>query len=831
MKDSREIIPGRPPERRDLERPVEPQFTEPAAYPTYRQQNAEGSFQVYEYWRAIRKRLWLVVGIAVLMTTLTALYMSRQPNKYRAKATVQVDLEQANPDLETRDRRPAAMNNDPAYFNTQLQLLTSENLLRRVVKELDLENNTEFVRTMQDEQVSTTQSLLRSLGLATKDEKKEVRQLPADLATGSLETTDDMREALHLLPYVDILKKNLLIDPVRESRSGYKETRLIELSFQHTSPNLAATLVNGVAMVFTKQNFEKRNKTSAETSDFLQEQIADYQTKIKADEEGLANMTRSYGILKTEGDQTLVLQRLSVLNRQLLETSAERQKAEAKYRAAMRTGDTLTALAEQQNQTDITQRENIARGLEAQLRQKLEEFNADKRKLLVEYTENAPEVREKTEQILSVEAGMREIRERSRQDIQTYRDGAKKVISNVFLADFEKAKTQEARVKADYDREYNIAQSQNSAAIDMRIIEDRLKTNKEFLDSLVKQQRGNNVSAAGTDNNISVVDSALPSDIPIGPRRLMTVAVALILSTIFGAGLALFLEYLDDTIRSTEEVENYLGLPALAAIPTIDTLSRRRLLLVGNGEEGAPSGPGNRSTELLIHSDSRSSLAEAYRQLRTSILLSTAGHAPKSLLVTSSLPSEGKTTTAVNTAISLAQTGATVLIIDADMRRPRLHSIFGISNTEGLSSILSSAMTEKEILEIITYDEDTKLHMLPSGPVPPNPAELVGSDQMRSLLKTLEGTFTHVVVDSPPIASFTDGVLIGSLVDGVILVVHSGKSSKQVVKRSRQFLSEVGAKIFGVVLNNANLRAQDNYYYQSYYHRGYYRHDDESKNG
>jgi succinoglycan biosynthesis transport protein ExoP len=828
MKDSREIIPSRPSERREIERPAaDPQFQEPASYMPYRtREQQEGSFQVYEYWRAIRKRLWLVVGIAVLVTTLAALYMSRKPNQYRAKAVVQVDLEQANQDLDVNERRSPMMNSDPAYFNTQLQLLTSDSLLRRVVKEMDLENNPEFRKTASDESVSTTQSLLRSLGLATKEEKKEVVPV-ATSSDGSGTSAEDMKEALRVLPYVDALKRGLIIDPVRESRSSYKDTRLIELSYQHTDPVLAATVVNGVAQVFTRQNFEKRNKTSSETSDFLQDQIADYQTKVKNDEQNLADMTRDNGILKTDGEQTLVIQSLSVLNKQLLEATAERQKSEAKYRAANRTNDSLTALADQQNQSDITQRENIARGLEAQLRQKIDELNGDRSKLLVEFTAEAPEVQELDRKIQTLENAVRTNRSSAQQDIETYRKRAKEVISNVFLADFDKAKNQEAKVKADYDRQYNLAQSQNSAAINMRILEDRLKTNKEFLDSLTKQQRGNNVIAAGTNNNISVVDSALPSDVPVGPRRLMTVGVALILSTLFGAGLALFLEYLDDTIRSTEEVENYLQLPALAAIPTIDTLSRRRLLLVGTGEEGDAS----RNSELLIHSDSRSSLAEAYRQLRTSILLSTAGHAPKSLLVTSSLPSEGKTTTAVNTAISLAQTGASVLIIDADMRRPRLHSIFGVPNTEGLSSILSSAMPEKDMLDIVSFDESTGLNVLPSGPVPPNPAELIGSDQMRHLLKVMEGNFTHVVVDSPPIASFTDGVLIGSVVDGVILVVHSGKSSKQVVRRSKQFLSEVGAKIFGVVLNNANLRAQDNYYYQSYYHRGYYKHDDESLNG
>jgi capsular exopolysaccharide synthesis family protein len=192
-------------------------------------------------------------------------------------------------------------------------------------------------------------------------------------------------------------------------------------------------------------------------------------------------------------------------------------------------------------------------------------------------------------------------------------------------------------------------------------------------------------------------------------------------------------------------------------------------------------------------------------------------------LITSSLPSEGKTTTATNTAISLAQTGAKVLLIDADMRRPRIHSVFNIENGIGLSSLLSSETSEAEALSAIKLEPATKLHLLTSGPIPPNPAELIGSEQMADLLKIFQNNFTHVVVDSPPIASFTDGVLVASMVDGVILVVNSGKSSRQVVRRSRQILTDIGARIFGVVLNNASLGSQDNYYYQSYYHREGYR--------
>jgi len=176
--------------------------------------------------------------------------------------------------------------------------------------------------------------------------------------------------------------------------------------------------------------------------------------------------------------------------------------------------------------------------------------------------------------------------------------------------------------------------------------------------------------------------------------------------------------------------------------------------------------------------------------------------------------------------MSLAQTGAKVLISDADRRRPRLHSVFNTENGEGLSTILSSELSEQEILKVVKTDPTTNLNLLTSGPIPPNPAELIGSVQMANLLKVLQNNFTHVVVDSPPITSFTDGVLIASLVDGVILVVNAGESSRQVVRRAKQILNDIGAKIFGVVLNNVDIRSQENYYYyQSYYNRDNYHSD------
>jgi len=282
------------------------------------------------------------------------------------------------------------------------------------------------------------------------------------------------------------------------------------------------------------------------------------------------------------------------------------------------------------------------------------------------------------------------------------------------------------------------------------------------------------------------------------------------LSLVAGIGLAFLLDFLDDTLKSVDDVDRYLHLPALALIPSM-TSEKPKL----RGAE-----PPAAATALALVSDVRSPIAESYRHLRTSLLLSTAGTQPRTILVTSSQPSEGKTTTAINTAFMLAQTGAEVLVIDCDLRRPRLHAHFNLPNARGLTNCLSG--DGKDLDELIhTYDKQPNLKLLTSGPIPPNPAELLGSDEMRKLLTHLSERFTHIIVDSPPAISFTDASILSTFVDGVILVVHGGRSSRAVVRRAKQKLMDVGAHIFGVVLNNVKLESTHDYYYAGYY-SGYY---------
>lgn len=810
MKESREIVRRIPSEQTEIERGFEPQIVPSTGrYPGYRELYPSEGLQLVEYWRAIRKRLWLVIAVTVIATTLATIYMARKPNVYLAQARIQVDLEQTNPDLVTSDRQRPVSNPDPAYFNTQLQLLSSEALLRRVVKEHNLDTNKQLQDSLN--QGSALQGFLRSLGLAEEPPKTD----PA-VADG-LSNSDEIAEAMRLAPYVEQIRSNLSIDPVRESRATFKDTRLIEISFRHTDPVFAAFVVNGIGETFVNANSEKRSGTNRKTNDYLQQRIADLQSEVRNDEIKLVELKQSAGILKTEGEQTIVLDRLSGLNKDLLDAENVRKLAEAKYNSVLRSPENARAITEKEILRYTTEQENSLRELRNDTQRKIADLRANRARLLEVFKETAPEIVEIDTQISSLENSIRNEVEKNRKELEEFRKRSSQVLLDTLRTEYQQAKEREDKVRAAYNQQYDLAQGQNTGAVQIKLLEQNIETNKGFLDNLRKQQSGNDVAAQGSDNNISVADYAIPDNQPVSPRRVSTVLAVLILSTVFGMGLALFLEYLDDTISSTDEVESYLQLPALAAIPMLDSPPKRKLLLVGSNGGSYDDRVAN---ELLINADSRSSLAEAYRQLRTSILLSTAGHSPKSLLVTSSLPSEGKTTTATNTAISLAQTGARVLIIDADMRRPRVHSVFGIKNESGLSSILSSELNEQDVLDAIQHDERTKVSVMTSGPIPPNPAELVGSEQLTKLLKLLQKHFDHVVVDSPPITSFTDGVLIASVVDGVILVVHAERSSRQIVRRARQLVQDVGAKIFGVVLNNVDLKSQENYYYyQSYYHR------------
>jgi capsular exopolysaccharide synthesis family protein len=761
---------------------------------------------VREYLRAVRKHMWLIIGITLATTFAAAVYVAQKPDIYSAETRVQVDLENnpANGAGGGKNSTAVVINSqttDPTYFNTQLQNLSSQGLLRRVVKTLDLEHNQSFLHPNSGAKRTVWQNLMHMVGLdkGAADAKKgqEANQLPLTGTVAPATAREDLVEAKRLDPFVTLLQLGLKIEPVKETRtSSYnKDTRLIDIKFTHADPQVAAKIVNAIADTFVLSNLEKKTETNASAGDFLAKRVAELQDSIRTDEEKLVNYAKDHQILSLDGSQNTVVERLAGLNQQLLQAENERKDAEAALHAAQ-APNAAGALAEKD-----------AKSLE-DAQAKLAELKQRRADLLVNNTEEWPEVKQINQQIATLEKQVNDTKSR-----------ATSVVTTNLETRYKQALERENAIRADFNKQRGETLSQNEAAINYRIIQQEIETNKGLLDGLLQRSKENDVVLAGTPNNISVVDYAITPDYPIGPQRIRTMIMALFLSLAAGIGLAIFLEYMNDSVRSTEDVDRWLRLPSLGVIPAIGSATKRRLL--PSLALARTNGNGHGSPELLVNAESRSALAEAYRHLRTSVLLSTAGHAPKSLLVTSSVPAEGKTTTAVNTALSLAQTGAHVLLLDADMRRPRLHNIFGFGNQKGLSTILSSDMSEAEMLSLINEHGETGLHVLTSGAVPPNPAELIGSEQMRRLVRVLEGTFTHVIIDSPPIGSFTDGVLASTLVDGVLLVVHSGKTSRNVVRRAKQLLQDVGAKVFGVVLNNVNMREHDYYYYRTYYSKYY----------
>jgi succinoglycan biosynthesis transport protein ExoP len=760
-----------------------------------------------DYWRVIRKHLWLVIGLTLVVSTLVAIYMVRKPDIYESQARIQVDLENGNSLLGGMSKNsPVILNNegnDPAYFNTQLQILTGPGLLRRVVKNLDLEHNPDFASQSSSGKSMWT-SLRSVLGFNSKPASKNSNTNDIPVNTSSSSAAEDLAEAERLADYVDELESTLKVEPVKETRLTVRETRLIDLSYRHTDAHLAAKIVNSVAETFINQNKERKNETSSNTGSYLQQRIAELQSTIRTKEEELINYAKNHQILSLDANQNTVVERLEGLNKQLLTAENERKLAEAAYKASLQPG-AASAMAEGGAVELVPSATKVT--TEAEL--KLAELRQKRAELLVENTENWPEVKEIEKQIAVREKQLNETRSR-----------ATSVVTTNLKTRYLQAQATEDALRKSYNDQRAETLTQNEAAVNYRIIQQEIDTNKTLLEGLLQRTKENDVVMAGTPNNIRVVDYAIAEKKPVGPRRTLIVAVSALLSLGLGVGLAFFIEYLDDSIRSAEDVEKFLHLPSVAVIPQVGIVKHGRLRPAKNGALTTLSSNGNEV--LLTDIDKRSPLAEAYRHLRTSILLSTAGRPPKTLLITSSVPSEGKTTTAVNTAISLAQTGARVLIIDADMRRPRMQSIFHLSNEYGLSALLSRDAVDSDISSAIQRDEETGLFIMTAGPVPPNPAELIGSEQMLKLISKASANFAHVIVDSPPVAAFTDGVLIASMVDAVLLVVHSGKNSRKIVGRARKLLNDVGARIIGVVLNRADGSSHGDYYYNSYYTHYHY---------
>ncbi len=741
----------------------------------------ESSLNMRELWLMVRRRKWLVLTLIALITTIVTIQMYRTKSYYQANSTLEIGKENASIGREgiaiaqSEDFDPFFMVN----IKTKMLWFTSKALLEDVVVNLKLNENQKFL------------NMTEKSWFGSAEKKTNIDNLPNTVPAGmESEITRSPAESAKLTPYVKAIEENLNVQQVRD-------TRALTISYVHTDPLLAAQINNELIRVFRQKNFTNKMGGLEQTGDWLKTSERKVKSELDQAQTALANYAQAKGIVNIDGsNKTIVSAKLTEIQSRLAQKDADLLKAES-LNEDVKQGNVAKLAAEFDDKSG-EKMSSLQKDLGAEKKQ-LEALN-------VKYGDDHPSVREVKSKIAEIE---RQIK------------SGTKSLEDKLRVDFERAKRERNITEREYFQAKNEAVNENQADIKLQNLKLEVDRKLKLYTDLQDKSQQAELKQKEQYNNIRIIDPAQIPNAPAGPRRTLTILLAFLLSTAAAIGLAFFLEYLDNTIKTVEDVERYAKLPALGVIPAIaGSTSLKKLpgkseeLLDGNGTALALSGA-SIATQLMTL-DNQSTVAEAYRALRTSILLSSAGHPPKSILVTSGRPGEGKTTTAVNTAISLAQLGATVLIIDCDLRRPKVHKVFGITHTHGLSTYLSR---ETDIDTLIHPLPIPNLSLLPCGPTPPNPAELISSEKMREMMTLLGTKFDHIIIDSPPLINVTDPVILSTLVDGVIMVVHAGKSTRDVIRRASQELTSVGAKVFGVVLNNVNLQREgyDEYYYQRYY--------------
>jgi capsular exopolysaccharide synthesis family protein len=733
-----------------------------------------------DYLFVILKRKWLILSLVLVITSLVTIQSFRAPSIYEGETTIRIEQRPMSV-LQTKEIVITGQN-DPNFWGTQLKLLENPALARQVVMTLDLQHNPAFFGGQS--QGGVFSSLRRIFS-----KPKNTNQAPAApgglTVVGESEVTGDALTAEQLAelePYEDAIIGG-------ESIESVAGTNLIKIKFVHPDPELAQKVANTLAEVFVNNNLQRATAGSSKAEDILAKEIAAFQTKIKREQEEQFNYAKNHNLpLTSDASGNLEATRLATLSGQLLQAENDRKLVQAQLEAARKEKDPFSV-------PDVNTSARVDK-----LRDRISALKEKRDALLIIYTNEWPEVKKIDAQLKGLEAELAK--------------APPEIITSIQRR-YEAAVSRENLLRRSYDQQKGTTTQQTRDQIDLIALTRGLETDQQYLNTLLQRQRELQVTSGDRSNDVNIATYSRLPKTPIGPQRLRNIMIAFLLALGAGIGLAFLLDFLDDTVKTVEDIDRYLHLPALALIPA----SRDRGRLIGISGAAAP-GPSDTTALAMVH-DARSPIAESYRHLRTSLLLSSAGQPPKTILVTSSQPSEGKTTTTINTAFMLAQTGVEVLVVDCDLRRPRLHAHLDAPNTKGLTNWLSGETDIDSLMQTLATQPNLKF--LTSGPVPPNPAELLGSDEMRRLLGILSERFTHIVIDSPPAISFTDASILSTMVDGVVLVVHSGRSSRAVVRRAKQQLLDVGAHIFGIVLNNVKLETQDYYYsgyYSSYYKEG-----------
>ena len=632
--------------------------------------------------------------------------------------------------------------------------------------------------------------------------------LPDDIKTVLLPRPNGLNEEAKRETLTKAVRRSIAAQPVRNSD-------VIVIKVQATKPMAAAGVANAVAEVVKRRNVEVKREKASSTRKFIEEQLPKVEGALRKDEEALSAFKASNQVVSLSDEAKELLVRTTSV-------ATEHAKAQAERRAAEQR---LASVREQMKTQRASVVPSITRTTSAwsdTLRSKLVSLEVEYTNLLVKgYGTEHPQMKKLTREIeqtkgqLAAEVLRVAEGETLGDPMSRLADLSKESLG--LEIDIQTDSTREASLRSvldSYDRQ--MERLPNKELLLLRLTRSQ-QVNDNIYRLLLERYEEARITEAGQIGNVRVIDSAKEPRSPIKPRRFQNLLLALIVGLTLGGGLAFFTESLDRSIKNPEEAEALLGLPVIGLIPSIGEL---------NGQaKGSRDEIERISSRLVTHFVPRSPVAEAYRTVRTNLSFSRPDNPPRTILVTSAVPQEGKTTTTANLAITLAQMGGKTLIVDSDLRRPAIRKVFNLESKEGLTDYL---IGKGSLDALIRTTDIPNLFILPSGQIPPNPSEVLGSQRMKELVAELSRRFEMVFFDSPPVVAVTDAAVLSRNTDGVVLVVQSGATDREAVVRAKTLLGNVQANLLGLVLNNIRIESTyGSYHYRYYYH--YYDSEDGKK--
>lgn len=556
------------------------------------------------------------------------------------------------------------------------------------------------------------------------------------------------------------------------------DTRIVDIAYISADPHAAANAVNALINTYIEQNLKSRFEATTQAAEWLTKQLSDLQVKVEISEEKLVRYQKEHGIVGTDEKQNIITSKLEDLNKQLTEAEADRIQKQAVYQ--------LTLSGDPEAVSMVSQ-------------------NGYLQSLRAERADLKNQIAQATVQLGSAYPKVVEFKSRIAQLDETIDAELKKTIGRIHN-DYVGALGREKMQREALEQQKEEASQLSQSAIEYNLLKRDADSNRQLYDSLMQKLKEAGLSAGLSSTNVHVVDPASAPLTPFTPDIPRNLEIAFLIGLTGGIALAFVLEALDTTVGTPDQAEGITFLPSLTVIPLAIELrgyaKNDRLLSKPRSDEEAAA---------LAYTRPHSQMAEAYRALRTAILLSLPDAPPKLILVTSPVPQDGKTTTALNCAIVLAQEGRRVLLVDADLRRPSILKTLAMRSGVGLTTLLAGNALSESV--IVPSPQLPNLFVLPSGPMSPHPSELLGSERMEHLLACWREMFDHVIIDSAPVLAVTDSVRLSVKADAVLLVVRSSHTRKAALRRASILLAQVKANTLGIVFNGVNLKSPDHYYY------------------